>query len=106
MPPGCSRSLLPRPSPDSVCLSRAASACERTTELQQRGLRTSVLPSWESPADRVRAEVDPRCTSWQNCWKAQEFSRLKRAKDLGDVDYSGAFAQIRFLPVGHLRRNS
>jgi len=29
------------------------------TELQQRGLRTSVLPSWESPADRLRAEVRP-----------------------------------------------
>ena len=41
-----------------------------------------------------------------DCRKAEESSRLKRAKDLGDCDYSGAFAQIRFLPVGHLRRNS
>src|SRR6516165_5103825 len=57
MPPGGSRPR-PRPlSPGSAYPSPARSISSRTTTLQQKGLRTSVLRSWESPADRLRAEV-------------------------------------------------
>src|SRR6516165_4531379 len=57
MPPGGSRPR-PRPlSPGSACPSPARSISSRTTTLQQKGLRTSVPRPWESPADRLRAEV-------------------------------------------------
>jgi len=43
-----------------------------TTTSQQKGLRTSVLRSWESTAGKLRVEVGSNCNLWHDFWKTEE----------------------------------